>query len=100
MPVTCEGRQVVAVIDQIRAVAKERLQRPIGMLPEEQMAAVEQALLRDSGTGMISHQPRDAAGSSTCADSVMFQERFCGLPVLAGRRCIKATSTGTFNGSQ
>ena len=44
MPVTCQGRRVVAVIDQIRAIAKERLQRPIGMLPEEQMAAVEQAL--------------------------------------------------------
>ena len=44
MPVTCQGRRVVAVIDQIRAIAKERLQRPIGMLSEEQMAAVEQAL--------------------------------------------------------
>lgn len=44
VPVTCEGRAVVAVIDQIRAVAKERLQKPIGMLPLEQMEAVEQAL--------------------------------------------------------
>jgi mRNA interferase MazF len=44
VPVTCEGRAVVAVIDQIRAVAKERLRKPIGMLPLEQMEAVEQAL--------------------------------------------------------
>lgn len=44
VPVTCQGRRVVAVIDQIRAVAKERLQKPAGMLPAEQMEAVEQAL--------------------------------------------------------
>jgi mRNA-degrading endonuclease toxin of MazEF toxin-antitoxin module len=34
----------VAVIDQIRAVAKERLEKAIGMLSPEQMQAVEQAL--------------------------------------------------------
>ena len=44
IPVTCQSRRVVAVIDQIRAVAKERLQKPAGMLPAEQMEAVEQAL--------------------------------------------------------
>lgn len=44
MPVTCQGRRVVAVIDQIRAVAKGRLQRLIGVLPAEQLEAVEQAL--------------------------------------------------------
>lgn len=44
VPVTCEGRAVVAVIDQIRAVAKERLEKAIGMLSPEQMQAVEQAL--------------------------------------------------------
>jgi mRNA interferase MazF len=44
VPVTCQGRRVVAVIDQIRAVAKERLEKPIEILPSDQMEAVEQAL--------------------------------------------------------
>ena len=44
VPVTCAGRAVVAVIDQIRAVSKERLQKSLGELPPEHIAAVEQAL--------------------------------------------------------
>jgi mRNA interferase MazF len=44
VPVTCQGRRVVAVIDQIRAVAKERLEKVIEALPLEEMEAVEQAL--------------------------------------------------------
>jgi mRNA interferase MazF len=42
--VVCAGREVVAVIDQIRAVAKGRLERLIGTLSPEHLEAVEQAL--------------------------------------------------------
>ena len=42
--VTCTGRQVVAVIDQVRAVAKERLARRIEELPHSQLQAIESAL--------------------------------------------------------
>ena len=44
VPVVCEGRRVVAVIDQIRAVAKERLVRRMGVVSLEDLAAVEEAL--------------------------------------------------------
>jgi len=44
VPVVCSGREVVAVIDQIRAVAKERLDRQIGILSRPHLEAVEQAL--------------------------------------------------------
>ena len=42
--VKCSGRPVVAVIDQVRAVAKERLLRMIEELSIEQVCDVDQAL--------------------------------------------------------
>ena len=44
VPVTCAGRRAMAVIDQIRAVTKERLLRPIGELPPRELTSVEEAL--------------------------------------------------------
>lgn len=44
VPVKCGGRQAVAVTDQIRAVAKQRLESPLGMLSAADLEAVEQAL--------------------------------------------------------
>jgi mRNA interferase MazF len=41
IPVDCEGRPAVAVIDQIRAMAKERLHRRIGVLSAQELAAIE-----------------------------------------------------------
>jgi mRNA interferase MazF len=40
--VRCDGREVVAVTDQIRAVAKQRLDRRVGQLSLEELKAVEQ----------------------------------------------------------
>jgi len=42
--VKCSGRQVVAVLDQVRAVAKERLTRRIEEMPRQQLEAVEGGL--------------------------------------------------------
>jgi mRNA interferase MazF len=42
--VTCAGRPAVAVIDQIRAIAKERLQSRIGTLTTDEMDAIGNAL--------------------------------------------------------
>jgi mRNA interferase MazF len=44
VPVTCGGRNVVAVVDQIRAVSKDRLKEFMGELSSEHLEAVEQAL--------------------------------------------------------
>jgi mRNA-degrading endonuclease toxin of MazEF toxin-antitoxin module len=44
VPVRCEGRDVVAVIDQIRAVSKERLDQRIGELSPEHLEDIERAL--------------------------------------------------------
>ena len=44
IPITCEGRPVVAVSDQIRAVAKERLRGRLGVAQEDEMAALEDGL--------------------------------------------------------
>ena len=44
IPVTCEGRTAMAVSDQIRAVAKERLRTRMGILEESEMAALEDGL--------------------------------------------------------
>ena len=44
VPVTCEGRPAVAVSDQIRAVAKERLRGLLGVVDEDEMAALEDGL--------------------------------------------------------
>ncbi len=42
--VDCGGRPAVAVVDQIRAIAKERLQTRIGVLAEPEMEALGDAL--------------------------------------------------------
>jgi mRNA interferase MazF len=42
--ITCEGRAAVAVSDQIRAVAKERLRSRLGVVAEEEMAALGDGL--------------------------------------------------------
>ena len=44
IPVVCAGRRAVAVIDQIRAVTKERLARRVGELSPEELAVVEDGL--------------------------------------------------------
>lgn len=44
IPVICVGQAAVAVIDQVRAVAKERLLRPMGSLSAQHMEAVEHGL--------------------------------------------------------
>jgi mRNA interferase MazF len=42
--VNCAGKPAVAVVDQIRAIAKERLQSRIGVLAEPEMEAIGDAL--------------------------------------------------------
>lgn len=44
IPITWEGRLAVAVSDQIRAVAKERLQSRLGLVADKEMAALEDGL--------------------------------------------------------
>jgi mRNA interferase MazF len=44
VPVRCEGREVVAVTDQVRAIAKQRLDRRLGELSSEDLDAVEQGV--------------------------------------------------------
>ncbi len=44
VPVQCAGRPVVAVTDQLRAVAKERFDTLIGSLSPAELAAIEDAL--------------------------------------------------------
>ncbi len=44
IPITCDGRPAVAVSDQIRAVAKERLHARLGVVAERELAALEDAL--------------------------------------------------------
>jgi mRNA interferase MazF len=44
VPVRCDGRDVVAVTDQIRAVSKQRLDRRLGTLSAEHLDAVEQGV--------------------------------------------------------
>ena|SRR5436190_11733295 len=44
VPVRCDGREVVAVTDQIRAIAKKRLDRRMGELLSEDLQAVEQGV--------------------------------------------------------
>jgi mRNA interferase MazF len=44
VPVACGGRPVVAVVDQIRAVAKERLAERMDTLSPTDLAAVEDGL--------------------------------------------------------
>jgi mRNA interferase MazF len=42
--ITCSGQPAVAVVDQVRAVAKERLVRLIEKLPAQDLESVEVAL--------------------------------------------------------
>ena len=42
--VTCSGRPAVAVIDQVRAIARERLAGRIELLSAEHLGAIEDAL--------------------------------------------------------
>ncbi len=44
IPVRCDGRDAVAVTDQIRAIAKQRLDRHLGELSSEDLQAVEQGV--------------------------------------------------------
>jgi mRNA interferase MazF len=44
IPISCNGRSVAAVSDQIRAVAKERLLTRLGAVTTEEMAALEEGL--------------------------------------------------------
>ena len=44
VPVDCAGRAVVAVMDQVSAVAKERLEQRMGVLSSEHLTAVESGL--------------------------------------------------------
>jgi mRNA interferase MazF len=44
IPISCDGRPAVAVTDQIRAVAKERLRSRLGVVTTEEMAALEDGL--------------------------------------------------------
>jgi mRNA interferase MazF len=44
IPITCDGRPAAAVSDQIRAVAKERLRSRLGVVAEEELAALEDGL--------------------------------------------------------
>jgi mRNA interferase MazF len=44
IPISCDGCPAVAVSDQIRAVAKERLQRRLGVVTTDELAALEDGL--------------------------------------------------------
>lgn len=44
VPIRCSDRNVIAVIDQVRAVSKQRLDRCIGQISPDDLEAVEQAL--------------------------------------------------------
>jgi mRNA interferase MazF len=44
IPITCDGRPAVAVSDQIRAVAKERLRSRLGVVGDDEMEGLEDAL--------------------------------------------------------
>jgi len=44
VPVQCNGRDVVAVTDQIRAIAKQRLDRRLGELSPKDLEAVERGV--------------------------------------------------------
>jgi len=44
VPIDCAGRAVIAVLDQIRAVAKERLRERLGSISSQHLKAVEEGL--------------------------------------------------------
>ena len=45
VPVTCQGRPAVAVIDQVRAVAKQRLQSKIEAMAATDLAGINRAII-------------------------------------------------------
>jgi mRNA-degrading endonuclease toxin of MazEF toxin-antitoxin module len=44
VPIECAGRAVVAVVDQIRAISKERLQKRLDSVSADNLKAVEEGL--------------------------------------------------------
>jgi mRNA interferase MazF len=44
IPITCDGRPAMAVSDQIRAVAKERLRSRLGVVTEEELTVLADGL--------------------------------------------------------
>lgn len=44
VPLTCLGKAAVAVVDQVRAVSKDRIDKRIGLVNAEELAGVEEAL--------------------------------------------------------
>ena len=44
VPIICGGKRALAVVDQIRAVSKERLDRRMGAASADDLVAVEEAL--------------------------------------------------------
>ncbi len=44
VPITCQGKTVVAVVDQIRSVAKHRLKSKVDILSEDELNEICQAL--------------------------------------------------------
>ena len=44
VPISCAGRAVVAVTDQIRAISKERLQNRLDSVSSDDLRAVEEGL--------------------------------------------------------
>jgi mRNA interferase MazF len=44
VPISCQNRPAVAVVDQIRAVAKERLLRRLDTISPEHLQAIEEGL--------------------------------------------------------
>ena len=46
VPVHCQGKRAVAVIDQVRAISRERLVSKIETAPEEDVLAIGEALAR------------------------------------------------------
>ena len=44
IPISCEGQSAMAVTDQIRAVAKERLRSRLGVVTTEEMTELEEGL--------------------------------------------------------
>jgi mRNA interferase MazF len=44
VPVHCAGRKVTAIVDQTRAVTKERFQRRQEMIASDELAGIEMAL--------------------------------------------------------
>jgi len=53
IPVISGGRDAVAVIDQIRAIAKERIGNRIGFMSAEDMAMIEKAVRRVLGMAQV-----------------------------------------------